>query len=579
MVTRSMSGLTLRLPFRARADFTWSQAGVAALIAVFLLVFLIVPVVTVVYVAFADGAGGVTLSHFSSFFTLSLMRESFWNSIYVGVWSVAIATLIAVPLAYFTVRFEFRGALLIQTLGILPLIMPPFVGAVAMQLIFGRSGSVNLLLNDWFGFTIPLMEGLNGVIFVEALHYFPFILMNLVVALNNIDSSMEESAQNLGASGLRLFRRIVFPLAMPGYVAGAALVFIKVFDDLGTPLVLHQTNLLAPQAYLRITSIGIEDPIGYVASVIMVVASLVALWLAMWTMRGKDYATLQRGYAGLAKRRLTPGQTVIAYGWIALVLAVVLAPHLGILLLSLAKVWSFSVLPDAYTLEHYATVFRDSPQMIGNTMLYCGIAATLDVVIATAIAYLMLRTKVPGRNMLDFTVTIALAIPGVVLGIGYLRTFRGIEMPFTGELLTASWIMIALGYTIRRLPYALRSCVAALQQLHVSLEEAAENLGAPKRRTILRVVVPLMAGGMLAGFIISFMTAAVELSMTLMLVSSQNDAPMSYGIYLYLQSAAGRGPGAALGILAVVIVAVGTYLSHRLVGSRANTAGDIQRMA
>ena len=364
---------------RARADFTWSQAAVAALIAAFLLVFLIVPVVTVVYVAFADGAGGVTLSHFGSFFSLSLMRESFWNSIYVGVWSVAIATLIAVPLAYFTVRFEFRGALLIQTLGILPLIMPPFVGAVAMQLIFGRSGSVNLLLNDWFGFTIPLMEGLNGVIFVEALHYFPFILMNLVVALNNIDSSMEESAQNLGASGLRLFRRIVFPLAMPGYVAGAALVFIKVFDDLGTPLVLHQTNLLAPQAYLRITSIGIEDPIGYVASVIMVIASLAALWLAMWTMRGKDYATLQRGYAGLAKRRLNRVQTVIAYGWIALVLAVVLAPHLGILLLSIAKVWSFSVLPDAYTLEHYATVFNDSPRMIGNTMLYCGIAATLDV--------------------------------------------------------------------------------------------------------------------------------------------------------------------------------------------------------
>ena len=563
---------------RAPAGFSWAQAAVALAIAAFLLVFLIVPVLTVIYVAFTEPQGGFTLLHFGSFFGLSLMRESFWNSLYVGLWSVAIATLIAVPLAYFTVRFEFRGALVIQTLGVLPLIMPPFVGAVAMQLIFGRSGSVNLLLNEWFGLTVPFMDGLNGVIFVEALHYFPFILMNLVVALNNIDSSMEESAQNLGASGLRLFRRIVFPLAMPGYVAGAALVFIKVFDDLGTPLVLHQTNLLAPQAYLRITSIGIEDPIGYVASVIMVIASLLALWVSTWTMRGKDYATMQRGYSGLARRRLGPGQTVLAYGWIVLVLLVVLAPHIGILLLSLAKVWSFSVLPDAYTLDHYATVFRDGPHMIWNTALYCGIAATLDVVIATAIAYLMLRTNVPGRNALDFTVTIALAIPGVVLGIGYLRTFKGIEIPFTGELLTSSWILIALAYTVRRLPYALRSCVAALQQLHVSLEEAAENLGAPKRRTILRVVVPLMAGGMLAGFVTSFMTAAVELSTTLMLVSTQNDAPMSYGIYLYLQSAAGRGPGAALGILAVVLVAVGTYLSHRLLGSRATTARDIQRM-
>ena len=126
---------------------------------------------------------------------------------------------------------------------------------------------MNLLLNDAFGFAVPFMEGLNGVIFVESLHYFPFILLNLVVALRNIDGAMEESAQNLGASGWRLFRRIVFPLAMPGYVAGASLVFVKVFDDLGTPLVLGTTNMLAPQAYLRITSVGIEDPIGYVISV------------------------------------------------------------------------------------------------------------------------------------------------------------------------------------------------------------------------------------------------------------------------------------------------------------------------
>jgi len=550
------------------AGFTWPQAAVAALIAAFLLLFLIVPLVTVVYIAFADGTGGVTLQHFASFFQLSLMRESFWNSLIVATLSVVFATFIAVPLAYFTARFQFRGALLIQTLGILPLIMPPFVGAVALQLMFGRSGSVNLLLNDWFGFTVPIMDGLNGVIFVEALHYFPFILMNLVVALNNIDSAMEESAQNLGASGLRLFRRIVFPLAMPGYVAGAALVFIKVFDDLGTPLVLNQTNLLAPQAYLRITSIGIEDPIGYVIGVFMIAFSLLALWASALVLKGRDYATLQRGYTGVARRRLKPWQAALAYGWIVLVLALVLAPHLGILLLSFGKVWSFSVVPEGYTLEHYASVFQDSPRMIWNTLLYCGIAAGLDVVLGTAIAYLILRTRVPAVRSLDFIATAALAIPGVVLAIGYLRTFRGVELPFTDDLLTSSWLLIVIAYTARRLPYALRSCMAALQQLHVSLEEAAENLGATKARAVRRVVVPLMAGGILAGFVTSFMTAAVELSATIMLVASQNDAPMSYGIYVYMQSAAGRGPGAALGVLAVAIVAIGTYLSHRIIRAR-----------
>jgi iron(III) transport system permease protein len=538
--------------------------AIALAIAAFLLAFLVVPVASVVYTAFASGDGGFTFAHVASFFQISLMRESFWNSLYVAGLSVAFASLIAVPLAYFTVRFRFRGAVAIQTLGVLPLIMPPFVGAVAMQLLFGRSGSVNLLVGEHLGFSIPFMEGLNGVIFVETLHYFPFILLNLVVAMRNIDGAMEESAQNLGASGWRLFRRIVFPLAMPGYVAGASLVFVKVFDDLGTPLVLGQTNMLAPQAYLRITSVGIEDPIGYVISVIMVLFSVAALWGSALVLKGRDYSTLQRGGTTLQKRDLRPWQAALAYGWIAITLLLVLSPHIGILLMSLSKLWSFSVLPEGFTLAHYRTVFTQSSGMIGNTLLYCGLAALLDVVLGTAIAYVILRTRLPGRQLLDWTASAALAIPGVVLAIGYLRAFRGLELPFSDNAFTATWVAIMVAYAVRRLPYALRSCMAALQQLHVSLEEAAESLGATKARTVRRVVVPLMAGGILAGFVTSFITAAVELSATIVLSSSASTAPMSYGIYLYMQSIAGRGPGAALGVVAVAIVGLGTYASYRL---------------
>lgn len=537
----------------------------ALLVFGFLLLFLAVPVGTVFYSAFVNADGSFTMGHFGAFFNQPLMQEAFFNSLYVAGWSALLASLIAVPLAYFTVRFEFRGALIIQTLGVLPLIMPPFVGAVAMQLIFGRSGSVNLLLNDWFGFTIPFMEGLNGVIFVEALHYFPFILMNLVVALRNIDGAMEEAAFNLGSRGFRLFRRVIFPLALPGYVAGASLVFVKVFDDLGTPLVLGTTNMLAPQAYLRITQVGLEDPLGYVISVIMIAFSILALWLSARVLKGRDYSTLQKGGNSIQKRKLGPMESVLAYGWIILVLLLVLSPHMGVLLLSLASVWSYAPLPDGYTLAHYSAVFSESQGMIANTLLYCGLAAGLDVIIGTAIAYLMLRTRLPARQWLDFMASAALAIPGIVLAIGFLRTFRGIELPGTGTLLTSSWIIIMIAYSVRRLPYALRSCVASLQQINVSLEEAAQSLGATRMSTIRRVVVPLMAGGMLAGFVTSFVTAAVELSATIMLVTKDSQAPMSYGIYLYMQSAAGRGPGAALGVLAVAAVAIGTYVSHLLV--------------
>jgi len=158
-----------------------------------------------------------------------------------------------------------------------------------------------------------------------------------------------------------------------------------------------------------------------------------------------------------------------------------------------------------------------------------------------------------------------------VLAIGYLRAFRGLELPFLQTAFTASALALVLAYAVRRLPYALRSCMAVLAQLHVSLEEAAENLGASKARTVRRIVVPLMAGGLLAGFVTSFITAAVELSATIVLSASASQAPMSYGIYLYMQSIAGRGPGAALGVLAVVIVGVGTYASHWLLDR--HTAG------
>ena len=545
------------------------------LILAFLLLFLIVPVGTVIYTAFVNETGSLTVGHFANFFGQLVFRESFFNSLGVALASTFFASVIAVPLAYLTVRFEFRGALLIQTLGVLPLIMPPFVGAVALQLIFGRSGSVNLLLDDWLGFTIPIMDGLVGVTFVESIHYFPFILLNLVAAMRNIDGAMEESALNLGARGWRLFRRVIFPLAMPGYLAGAALVFVKVFDDLGTPLVMGVTNMLAPQAYLRITSVGVDDPLGYVISVIMIAFSILALWLAARVMKGRDYATLQKGGGALHKRRLTAWEAVLAYGWIALVLLVVLAPHAGILLMSFAQVWSFSVLPDSYTLAHYATVFSDASGMIGNTLLYCLLAAGLDVVIGTAIAYLILRTRLPARQWLDWLASAALAIPGLVLAIGYLRLFRGMHVPFSDQLVIHSWVLIMLAYAVRRLPYALRSCMAALQQVHVSLEEAAQSLGASRLSTIRRVMVPLMAGGILAGFVTSFITAAVELSATLLLVSSESQAPMSLGIYLYMQSIAGRGPGAALGVLAVLVVGLGTYFSHRFVErSRVTTSAS-----
>jgi iron(III) transport system permease protein len=543
------------------ADRSIGQIILAAAIALFLLVFLALPVATVVRVAFTDKAGALTLVNFVDFVRTDLFVRSFWNSLYVSAMTVVWASAFALPLAYLTTRFEFRGAMLVQTLGFLPLIMPPFVGAVAMQLLFGRNGTINLMLDEWFDFRIDIMEGLNGVVFLQAIHYFPFILVNLSAALRNIDRAMEEAAQNLGSNGLRLFRRIALPLAMPGYVAGASLVFVKVFDDIASPLLLNVKEMLAPQAYLRVTSIGIDDPMGYVISVVLIAVAVLTMWASAQLLKGKDYATTQRGGGGLARRKLRPREAVLAYAIVVLILALVLAPHIGLVLLSLATVWSFSPLPDAYTLAHYTRVLGDSSVYVKNTLIYSGLAAAIDVAVGGAIAYLVLRTRLPGRQSLDWFASAALAVPGVVLGIGYLRAFYGVSLP-DGTPLAALWIVIVLAIAIRRLPYALRAAYAALQQISVSLEEAAENLGATKARTVRRIVVPLMTGGLLAGFITSFATAAVELSAVLILVQNNSDAPLSYGLYVFMQTPAGRGAGAALGVIAVIIVAICMFLSQ-----------------
>lgn len=541
-----------------------------ALLLAILVAFILYPVLSVLWIALSDDQGRLTLVHFANFFRRSLFREALWNTLWSGVLVVFFGALIGVPLAYIVARYEFRGKLLLQTAATLPLVIPPFVGAVALQLIVGRSGTVNLLLMEWFDLSIPFMEGLTGVVLVQTLHFFPFIMLNTLVSLSNIDSSLEEMAQNLGCHGFRLFRRVTLPLMLPGFIAGSLLTFIRAIDDLGTPLMLNYKNLLAPQAYLRITTIGMDDVDGYVVCVVLVVMSLTALLAARKYLGLAEYATVQRPVAAALK--LGGGKLALVWLIIAITLGTSLLPHLGIILLSFAKIWSYSLLPTSYTLAHYHEILFRVPHFVLNTLLYTLIAAGLDIVLGATIAFLLLRGRVPGRNLLDAIASMPLAIPGVVLAVGYLRVFHGWEFPGIGAPLTSSWVILVIAYTMRRLPYTVRACYAALQQVHISLEESAQNLGANRLRTFAKITLPLIGGGLVAGGLIAFITSCVELASTIMLVPRIEHGPISYGIYLYMQSPLGRGAGAALGVVSILLVSIGTYLTHRIFGGRAGNA-------
>jgi iron(III) transport system permease protein len=540
---------------------TGETALVASLL-VLLAVAIVYPLIQVLSVAVVTD-GAPTLRPLLAFFARPLFREALVNTLLAGLLAVVIGSVIGVPLALLTVRYRFPGHGLISVLGVLPLVIPPFVGAVAFQQILGRRGAVNLFLLDRWGVTVPFMEGFTGVVLVQSLHYFPFILLNTAAALGGLDRSLEEAAQNLGASGLRLFRRVLLPLALPGYAAGALLTFIRVIDDLGTPLMLNYTRLLAPQAYVRVTTIGLTDVDGYVICVILVALSLAALWLSKTALARGEFAALGRGGE---PPPVVLGRRGALGAWLAvlLLLGPALLPHVGIGLLSFSRVWSLSPLPTVYTLGNYEEILVRSPGFVVNTLRYAGLAALLDVALGAVIAWLLLRGRVRARHWLDTLSTVPLAIPGVVLAVGYLRAFGGLRVPGLGEPLTSTWLILVVVYAVRRLPYAVRGAYAALQQLSPALEEAAQSLGANRPRTFRRITLPLMTRGLLAGGLLAFITSAVDLSSTILLVPRVELGPLSYGIYLYMQSAVGRGPGAALGVVAIVLVAAGTWAASGL---------------
>ena len=498
-----------------------------------------------------------------AFFARPLFREALVNTLASGVLAVALSSLIAVPLALLTVRYSFPGRSLLTTLGLLPLVIPPFVGAVAFQQILGRSGTVNLFLLERFGVTVPFMEGLRGVVLVQTLHYFPFIWLNTAAALSALDRSLEEAAQNLGSSGFRLFRRVLLPLSLPGYAAGALLTFIRVIDDLGTPLMLNYTKLLAPQAYLRVTTGGLTDVDGYVICAVLVALSLAALWISKGLPGRGEFTAVGRSGETPAVALGSAG-TLAVWALAIVLLGPALLPHVGIALLSVSKVWSLSPLPSVYTLSNYDEILFRAPHFIWNTLRYSLLAAALDVGLGAVIAWLLLRGRVRGRQWLDTIATMPLAVPGVVLAVGYLHVFHGWNVPELGEPLTSTWLILVIVYAMRRLPYTVRGAHAALQQLPLSLEEAAQTLGANRARAFLKVTLPLMGRGLLAGGLLAFVSSAVDLSSTILLVPHVELGPLSYGIYIYMQSAVGRGPGAALGVVAIALVAAGTWLAARL---------------
>src|SRR5437773_3535945 len=417
----------------------WPALGIAA-IWIFLGVFLVYPLARILYGACSDDAGRLTVRHFVDFATDGFYRRSLWNSLVLGLGTVAATSVLGFAIAMLLVRYDFVGRSLFSNLTLIPIVAPPLVGVLGFTFILGRAGTVNVLLMDWFDLLTPInfVYGVHGMLLVETLHLFPMITLNVVDALAKIDPALEEAAESVGAPGWWKLATITLPLTTPGYVAGALLVFIWTFSDFATPLVLGVHDLLAAQAYLNIVQFVDRRlfRMGIVISALMVVLALVFLVAARRYVAIKDYSSL--AYSRVARRRLSPSWQAAAVAFLSLVMLLSFIPYLGVGLASVGKGWSLTPFPVQYTLQYFERVIVEAPKYIVNSFLYSGLAVLGCVAIGVPIAWILARTRLPGRDVLDGLHTLILAIPGTAIGIAYIRAFH-FDLPLVGRGLAGLW--------------------------------------------------------------------------------------------------------------------------------------------
>jgi iron(III) transport system permease protein len=538
-----------------------------AAIWLFLGVFLVYPLLRIFYDAFTDEAGRLTAANLLEFAGDAYYVRSLWNSILLGLATVVATSVLGFAVAFLLVRFDFRGRGLFGYLTLLPIISPPLVGVLGFTFIMGRAGTVNVLLEDWFGLARPVnfVYGVHGVLLVETLHLFPMITLNVVDALAKIDPALEEAAESVGARGWTKLRTITLPLTTPGYVAGALLVFIWTFSDFATPLVLGVHDLLAAQAYLNVVQFVDRRlfRMGIVISALMVALAVVFLVAARRYVAIKDYSSLS--YSRVARHRLAPLAQAGAVGFLSLVMLASFIPYLGVGLASVGKGWSLTPFPLQYTWQYYERVIVETPKYIVNSFLYSTLAVAGCVVVGVPIAWVLARTRLPGRDTLDGLNTLILALPGTAIGIAYIRAFH-VPLPGLDLKLTSLWIVLPLVLCIRRLPYTVRGTYASLLLVHRSVEEAAASVGATGARSFRDVTLPLIWRGVLVGSLFSFVTSLQEASAVLFL-SLGGWETIPVGIFsFYIAGSANEA--AALGMILIAVAAVAVLVINRVAGAR-----------
>ncbi|MEN8756718.1 MAG: ABC transporter permease [Akkermansiaceae bacterium] len=534
-------------------------------VSLFFAVFFLYPAAMVLKEAFYAEGKGFTFGFVMEVFKNPVYVEGLWNAFMLGITSTLASLVIAFPLALLGHRYAFAFKKSLSALILIPLVLPPFVGAVGIKQILGLQGALNAVLVklgiidvaapvDWLG-----ESRFMGIVIMNALHLYPILYMNIAASLSNIDPAMEQAAQNLGCPPWRRLFRITFPLCMPGIFAGGAIVFIWSFTELGVPLVFDYHRVAPVQVYDGIKDLG-SNPFPYALVAIMLVVSTAVFLISKFFLGRSKLGTAPRP-KGRANEIQLRGLASWACAFFFFAIFVISSlPHAGVVVLSLADDWYGSILPAAWTSAHYQEALSHPLVVpsIQNSLLYASGSTLVDLILGVAIAWVIVRSTIRGRAILDALVMLPLAVPGLVLAFGYLALSQeGRDFHFLVGAAEDPTLLLIIAYAVRRLPYVVRAAVAGLQQSNIALEEAAQSLGATPMRVLRRISLPLLGANLIAGGILAFAFAMLEVSDSLILAQQSEHFPITKAIYALLGMLGnGYELASALGVWAMAFLAI-----------------------
>ncbi|MFD1407267.1 ABC transporter permease [Kroppenstedtia eburnea] len=549
----------------------WSGLGILKLlILLFFMIFLILPLVSILLVSFVGepinlpgslvdpqirAATLEKLSNFSLTGYRDLWQDSRYlsalmNSLKLAAGVSLCVTLLCLPMAYAFARTDMPFKKTFAALATVPLVMPTFISSYAFMLMFGQTGWVNHLWRALGGEGVLFeVQSMLGIILVQVFFFFPYALWPMVAAFRAGDSALEEASRNLGAKGWFTFLGVTLPLAGPGILSSMLLVFTISFSDFGTPIIMapKNLNLIVVEAYREIA--GFFNWTGSaILTVVMVGVAAFFFWLQRWVIRGKEYGTISGKPTGSGRVK-GKGLNRFLSLYSLLVLLVPLLAVGSIFLSSIATTWGHHALPDGYTLKHYTALFSTSSGNILNSLILAMGALLLSVVIAVFVSWFVVRR---GSVSLDWLSSIPLVVPGIALGIALIQTFNTPPLRLTG-----TGILLVIAYTIRRMPYMIRSTMGTMMAIRRDVEEASVSLGASPFMTMVTVVGPLMLPGIIAGGILVFVTVIKETSISI-LMAPTDWAPMSLAVFQNLL----RGEFYTASAMSIVIIVLVILLQN-----------------